>query len=162
MLDAVPPTSATVLAPRDRRLRVVGACAVAVAFAAALVHLPSALRSIDHDRTTLAALAPVDRPLVGAFSTDIDRGFLHAAKATIPSEATYAVVTGTGVQVSSPTTIAAVPSYFAYWLAPRVQVPDPHRAQWVVSYGGDLAALGLRFARTVQVSPGLVLAEVAT
>jgi hypothetical protein len=129
--------------------------------ALALVRLPPALHTVDEDTARLASLSPDDRPLIGAFSTDIDRTFLREAKHLLPPTATYALVSGPGVRVSSQSTLDALAPYTAYWLMPRVQVADPIQAQWVLSFGGDLKRFGLRYRRVVAVSPGIAVAELA-
>jgi hypothetical protein len=52
------------------------------------------------------------------------------------------------------------PLFAAYWLLPRRMTPDPHRADWVVSYGADLKSLGLAYDHVVDVFPGAAVAEV--
>jgi hypothetical protein len=83
-----------------------------------------------------------------------------AARQLIPPNDAYAVVTGPGISVSSPTTYQAVAPFAGYYLAPRPQVLDPRRARWVVSYGGDLGGLGVRIGRVVDVEQGVQIAEV--
>lgn len=144
-----------------RRTHLLAAAAVAALALLALLHLPSALRKIDGERAELAALAPAERRLVGAYSTDVDRTFLARAKELIPPGARYYVTTGDGVEVSSPTTLAAVAPYLGYWLSPRIQVTDPHGADWIVSYGGDPGSLGVTLGPAVEVSQGLSLVPVA-
>jgi hypothetical protein len=83
-----------------------------------------------------------------------------AAADTIPTRATYAFVTGPASNPSSPLVLEKGPVFAAYWLLPRRLVGDPAEADWIVSYGGDLNGLDLRFRRVVEVGPGFALAEV--
>lgn len=145
----------------ERRVRVVAVAAVAVAFLFALAHLSATLHWIDGNRGELASLSNADRPLIGGQSVGLDVGFFRRAARVIPRNATFAVITGDKVRVPAPATLDAVAPYAAYTLLPRVRVADPRAADWIVSYGGDLASLGLRFRRTVVVAPGLRIAEVA-
>lgn len=140
--------------------RTLALLALAALLAAALWQAPDAFRQVSGAADRLAAETPLERSLSGALATDVDRSFLVAARSLVPPGATYAVVTGSGVQVSTPVTLDAVAPFAAYWLLPRRLVRDPKRADWVLSFGGDLRSLGLRYARVVEVSKGLEIAEV--
>jgi hypothetical protein len=130
---------------------------------AGLWRLPSSIRSLDATAAAYANQTSLDRSLHAAAGEDIDPRILLAARRAIPPHATYAVVTGPAAPDLGTNTLAAFAPFAAYWLLPRVQVPaggSPAPA-WVVSYGGDLGALGYRYRRTLRVGPGLALAEVA-
>src|SRR5205085_3527570 len=102
--------------------------------------------------------SPLDRKL--AASHGLDRNFLLQARELLPAHSSYAVVTGSKLTITDPTEASALLPFTAYWLLPRRQVADPKQAQWILSYGGDLGSLRLQYARTVQISPGLAIAEV--
>jgi hypothetical protein len=50
--------------------------------------------------------------------------------------------------------------FATYWLLPRRRTDDLAEAEWILSYRGDLEALGLDYERVITVKPGFVLAEV--
>ena len=95
-----------------------------------------------------------------ARGVDIDTRFLVEAERLIPAEGRYAVVTGPNVRTGNPVTLDAVAPFAGNWLLPRRRVLDPAEADWVLSYGGDLHALGLEYARIVEVTDGIELGEV--
>lgn len=140
-----------------RRAVVVAACAAA--FAAAIYQAPHSIHRSAIAARTSEQRTPVERELAGVLALDLDTTFLVRARELIPADASYAVVTGPNVAASNPVAPDAVVPFTAYWLLPRVRV-DPNDAAWVVSYGADLKALGLRYARVVTVSPGIAIAEV--
>lgn len=150
--------------PRVRDLGLVHAVGVAVvALTAAVVvwQAPSAIRHANDQARTLKAMPKAERALLGARSADVDTRVFVEARHLIPPGATYAVITGPKVSVSTPSTYPAIAPFSRYYLLPRRQVQYPQQAQWVLSFGGDLDRLGLRYARRVPVLDGVELAEVA-
>jgi hypothetical protein len=105
-------------------------------------------------------LTPYERTLLPARSVDISTELFVAADRELPRGATFYVATGNGIVVSSRLVLPKTPIFAAYWLLPRRMTTDPRRADWVLSYGGDLDALGLNYARVIEVAPGQRLAEV--
>jgi hypothetical protein len=85
---------------------------------------------------------------------------LPRAEQLIPPTATFEVITGPDVEADSPLALAGIRSLAASTLLPRRQTGDPATADWVLSYGGDLDRLGLRFRRQETLAPGVILAEV--
>jgi hypothetical protein len=138
----------------------VALCALAVAIGTGLWHLPEAFRAVYRDAGGLHRSTALDRQLIGARRVDVDTRVLVEARRLIPAEARYAVVTGPNVNVSTPVTLAAVRPFAGYWLLPRRRLLDVSAADWVVSYGGDLGALGLEYVQVVEIAPGLAVAEV--
>jgi hypothetical protein len=81
-----------------------------------------------------------ERRLVSAYGVDISREFLSAALRLLPPDATYAVVTGPNVQVSTPITLSALAPYAQSLLLPRRQRPFfDSETEYVLCYGCDLA-----------------------
>ena len=148
------------LARRDLARLVLPAVVLVVAVVVTAARVPDAFRSADARAEENARLSRLDRALVPARAVDIDVDTLLAARRVIPRPATYAVVAGKGVDVSTPVTLVALPQFLGYWLLPRRQTTDPRAAGWIVSYGGDLDRLGLRYRRVVDVKPGIAFAEV--
>jgi hypothetical protein len=138
----------------------VALCAFAVAIGTGLWHVPGAVRAVYRDVGELRTATALDRQLSGARSVDVDTRVFVEARRLIPSDARYAVVTGPNVNVSNSATLAAVRPFAGYWLLPRRRLIDVSEADWVVSYGGDLSALGVEYVRIVEVARGLAVAEV--
>jgi hypothetical protein len=152
-----------VTAPRVRGLgltRTVGVVAVAITAAVVVWKAPSAIPHVNDQARELRSMPKAERALLGARSADVDTRLFVEARRLIPPAATYAVVTGPKVSVSTANTLAAIAPFSRYYLLPRRQVQYPQQAQWVLSFGGDLDALGLRYARRVPVLDGVELAEV--
>jgi hypothetical protein len=134
--------------------------ALALAVGTALWRLPDAFRSLNDEVQGLQTASVVERELAGVRRVDADPRVFVVARDVMPSDARYAVVTGSGAEVSNAVTLPAIAPFAAYWLLPRRQVADVHAADWVLSYGGDLQSLGLQYERVVGVAPGIALAEV--
>jgi hypothetical protein len=142
-------------------VRAVGVAAVCVVFAVVVWKAPQALNRVTDQARELAALPASQRELLGARSADLDTRVFVEARRRIRRGETYAVVTGPGVEVSIPSTRDAVAPFSRYYLLPRRQTPEPSAADWILSFGGDLDALGLAFAERHVVAPGVELARVA-
>ena len=134
--------------------------ALALAIGAALWRLPDTFRDVNDEVHMLEASSTMDRQLAGVRRVDADTRVFAEARRLIPSDSRYAVVTGPRAEVSNAVTLPAIAPFAGYWLLPRRQVPDAHGAEWVLSYGGDLDALGLEYERVVEVAPGIAVAKV--
>lgn len=134
--------------------------ALAAAMGVAAWHVPDALRGAREAVGAVEGLSPLERTLLPARSVDISTEIFVAAGEQIPRDATFYVATGGGIEVSSPIVLPKTPIFAAYWLLPRRMTQDPRSADWVLSYGGDLEALGLEYSRVIPVAPGQQLAEV--
>ena len=108
----------------------------------------------------MRGLTPAERSLLPARSFDISTELFVAAAADLPRDATFYVATGNRIDISNENVLPKTPIFAAYWLLPRRMTDDPERADWVLSYGADLSALGLDYARVIDVAPGQQLAEV--
>ena len=135
-------------------------CALALAVGAGLWQLPSNFRGVIDEVRGLQSKSALERRFAVARGVDIDTRFLVEAERLIPAEGRYAVVTGPNVRTGNPVTLDAVAPFAGNWLLPRRRVLDPAEADWVLSYGGDLHALGLEYARIVEVTDGIELGEV--
>jgi hypothetical protein len=141
--------------------RALAAAIAAAAVLTALVYLPGRFSAVDAQVSLFASLSPTDRVLRTARGTDVDTGVFVLARQVIPPGAPYFVTTGPGVSVSTPVTYAGASALGALFLLPRIQVNDPHLARYVISYGGNLAALGVKTGRVWTYKPGLQVAELA-
>jgi hypothetical protein len=138
--------------PAGRKwIRAVVLAAFVVSSIAALTKIPHVLRAAEPERipASLRALAP-------ATYYGLDTRLLESAARNIPRSSTYAVVAGGGVR--SRFVRVAESALLDYWLLPRRRT-DVRSSDWVVSIGGDLQSLGLRYARLVRVGEGMELAE---
>ena len=142
-------------------VRAAGVASVCVVLAVVALKTPQALNSITDQARTLAALPASQRELLGARSADLDTRLFVEARRRIRVGETYAVITGPRVAVSIESTRDAVAPFARYYLLPRRQTPEPTAADWILSFGGDADALGLRFAERHVVAPGVELARVA-
>ena len=152
------------LSHRARELglvRLVGGLAVAVVLVVVAWRAPGAIHDADSGARDLAAMPEDERDFLGARSADVDTRIFVLAARKIPRDATYAVITGNKVGVSTPNTLYAVAPFARYYLLPRRQTPEPNAADWIISFGGDLDALQLTYAERDEVTPGIELARVA-
>ena len=134
-----------------KQTRAVVFAAFAIAAIATFTRIPHLLRAAkpEHVSASKRAFAP-------ATHYGLDTRLLESAARDIPAGATYAVVSG-----------GAVPSRFVriaektlldYWLLPRRRT-DVRSSEWIVSIGGNLQSLGLRYERVVRVGGGMELAD---
>ena len=140
--------------------RVVLWLALAAAVGVVALRIPD---SFSDARRAVAAgrgLTSLERTLLPARSADVSTELFVAADREVPRDATFYIATGDGIDVSSPIVLPKAVTFSAYWLLPRRRTTDPRRADWVLSYGGDLGALGLEYRRVIDVAPGQQLAEV--
>lgn len=135
--------------------------ALLAAVGVGLWRIPGAFRSSQQAVDTVHGLTPIERSLLPARSFDISTELFVAAAKDLPVDTTFYVATGTrGIDVSNEFVLPKTPIFAAYWLLPRRETNDPQQADWVLSYGGDLSALGLDYARVIDAGPGQQLAEV--
>ena len=147
-----------------RRSLVLATCGLLIASAAGVSvwRIPDAARDAQRNVDRVAGLGRLDRGLSAGREFDLETDTYVAAAQLIPPGATYAVITGThGIVVSSPLVLFKVPVFAGYWLPPRRQTSDPHQADWIYSYGGDLDSLGLKYSKVIVIKPGWEVAEVA-
>ena len=149
-------------AEQVRGLRAAALAVAAAAGAIALWQVPDRFRTVNAEVARFAALPLPERHLWPARTIDVDTSVFVVARQVIPERDPYAVITGHGISVSTPTTFDAVAPFAGYYLYPRPQVVDPRRARWVISYGGDLGKLGVRIRRVIDVEQGVQIAEVAS
>src|SRR5579872_1279502 len=133
------------------RIHVVVVGAFIVAAIATLTKLPHVFEA-----ATPESVSASKRALAPATFFRLDARLPVSAAREIPRNATYAVIGGGGVPphfVSEETTL------LAYWLLPRRRT-DVHSSDWIISIGGDLHSLGLRYVQVVRVGHDRELAEV--
>jgi hypothetical protein len=84
------------------------------------------------------------------------------AERVIPHDDSFFVVTGNRGTGTDARALRWARPFARYRLFPRRLAGSPQDADWILSYGGDLGALGLRFDRVVSAGPGIRLAGVAS
>ena len=132
---------------------------VATVAAVTVWRLPEAFRGADNAIAAGSQRSQLERRLVPATAFGVDPRLLVRARELIPPASTYMLITGKRLPAPGLLTLLAAPRVAVYWLLPRRAVEaDP---DWVVSYGGDLRSLALRYARIVRVAPGLEIAQVS-
>jgi len=150
-----------------RRRLILAACALLIAAAAGVTvwRIPDAARDAQGDVDKVAGLGRLDRGLSAGREFDLEVSTFVEAARIIPPTATYYVTTGLhGLSFSDPVhgqlVLFKTPVFAGYWLLPRRMTIDPHQADWVYSYGGDLSKLGLRYKHIYPSGPGSQVAEV--
>lgn len=133
----------------------------AIALLVAIAYLPKDALALWRDARNGQATPRAERELAPAYTVGIlDPKAIDAAARIIPLGQTFYVIAGPG----APQRTADAQSYVLAWatlnLLPRRATPRADEAQWILSYGGDLGSLGLRYARVVRLGPGVQLAEV--
>jgi hypothetical protein len=112
---------------------------VAAAAIAVLVTYPGLVREAGDEAGTNSAQSYTDREIAGGNGLVVDQEAVYAARALIPSDATYHVAVAPDYVGESELTQGHVASYFRYFLMPRRPAES---APWVVCYGCDLAEYG--------------------
>ena len=147
--------------PAHRLRRLVAWSVIAVCAAAALWSLPDVLRPLRSDieiGTSRPRAAREAQPALTVGLTNL--ALFEAAEKLIPPGSRYRIVTGPGTGVGDPQVLRWVRPYARYSLLPRRLVGVRGDPEWIVSFGGDLDLLGLRYERIVPVGRGLRIAKV--
>jgi hypothetical protein len=119
------------------RLGVVLCVAVALGFG--LVYLARAVDRLGEVADTNAAENYDDREFAGGNSLVLDKTALYEARALIPVDQPYRVVTGPRLKDAPELTEPYIDQYARSFLMPRRPSPD---ARWILCYGCDPSALG--------------------
>jgi hypothetical protein len=145
--------------PDSARL-LVGLAAAGVAAAVGLWYAPGEVRDAWGQLRNASAEPELERRLLPARVAGLDETsiFLRAAE-EIPATAVYYVDVGNAAAVEE-RALDWVRPFATYWLLPRRRTDELGEAEWILSYGGDPRALGLRYRRVLGVGGGLSLAEV--
>ena len=109
------------------------------------------LARLAWSRATAPSESLTDRELAAVIVAQSPDMFLKVA-ATIPRNATYAVVVGD--EPPPPSNFPfLIPLLFQYWLLPRHYTHDIHDADWVISYNHPSETLGVRYSEEINISP---------
>lgn len=138
------------------RLGVVLCTAVALGYG--LVYFVKAVDRLGDTARTNAAQNFDDREFAGGNALVVANRPLYEARALIPEDETYRVVTGPAVQGATQLTASFIDHYARYFLMPRRPAPD---ARWVICYGCDPASLGDGFEILLEDEAGIIVGRLA-
>ncbi len=141
------------LAARNRTARIGVVLCVALSLGFGLVYYPRALSTLGDRATANSELSFAYREIAGGNSVVVDQEAAYEARALIPRDTTYRVVTGSRLRGATDLTGSFVSGWFAYFLLPRRPAPD---ARWVVCYGCDPRGLDVRWRDDAGISIGRV------
>jgi hypothetical protein len=145
---------------RTQPRRVLAGIALVALLGICAWQLPDTFRGLRLEIGTARHWSDEERRAAPARYLGVPDQVLPRAEQLIPPTATFEVITGPDVEADSPLALAGIRSLAASTLLPRRQTGDPGTADWVLSYGGDLDRLGLRFRRQETLAPGVILAEI--
>jgi len=142
-------------AEQSRRVVRLGvALCVALAAVFGLVYTAQAVERLQEKAQENAALNYDDREFGGGNSLGVDKAAFYEARALIPREARYRLVTGPALDTSNPLTKPHIEEYARYFLMPRRPAGD---ARWIICYGCDRSRLGRRFQVLWQNGSGIAV-----
>lgn len=137
------------------RLGVILCVLVAVVFG--LVYMVRTVDRLGDDATRNAASNFDDREFAGGNSLVVDKRALYEARAHIPENGTYRVLSGPGVEGATELTEPYIDQFARYFLIPRRPAAD---ARWILCYGCDLSELGGRFKVVWENGAGIALGTI--
>jgi hypothetical protein len=120
------------------------------------VYLWRAVDTLGETAGRNAALNFDDREFAGGNSLVVDKRALYEARALIPEDGSYRVVTGPGVEGATELTEPYIDQFARSFLMPRRQLPD---ASWILCYGCDLSELGAGVEVVWENGAGIALAR---
>jgi hypothetical protein len=129
-------------------------CCVALSVVLGLVYAVQAIHHLGDGADRNAALNYDDREFGGGNSLVVDKSALYEARALIPEDETYRVVTGPRVRGASELTEPYIDQYARYFLMPRRPAAD---ARWLLCYGCDLTEYGDRLEILWKDDSGIAL-----
>jgi hypothetical protein len=107
------------------------------------IYFPRALSDFHKAASNNSALSFSDREVAGGNGIVTDQEAVYQARAIIPRNARYRVVTGSALKNPTPLTLAFVETWYRYFLMPRRTALD---ARWIICYGCDVSKLGRPYA----------------
>ena len=130
----------------------------AIALGVGLVYFAKAVDRLGDTARTNAAQNYDDREFAGGNAVVVVNRPLYEARALIPEDETYRVVTGPDVVGATELTASFVDHYARYFLMPRRPAPD---ARWILCYGCDTASLGEGFEVLLEDEAGIIIGRLA-
>lgn len=135
------------------------AAIVGAALLVTLLQYGSTFSRFERDANRDASLPRWQRELTAAYSIDISRDFLLAARRFVPEHATFAVVTGSNIEVSMPETLLGVNAYAQFYLFPRRRT-QLSQARWLLCFGCRLRQVGVRTHVLWREESGIAIARI--
>ena len=132
------------------RVGVVLCVGLSIVFGA--TYLPRAFSEFHKTASNNSALSFSDREVAGGNGIVTDQEAVYQARAIIPPDAKYRVVTGAALKNPTPLTLAFVEPWYRYFLMPRRTSTD---ARWIICYGCDVSNLGRPYAVVWQDDEGI-------
>jgi hypothetical protein len=130
----------------------------AVALVIAVVYFVKAADTLGDRARTNAAQNFDDREFAGGNALVVANRPLYEARALIPEDGTYRVVTGPHVEGATELTASFIDHYARYFLMPRRPSPD---APWIICYGCDRSSLGEGFEVLLEDEAGIYVGRLA-
>ena len=127
------------MTPLRSPARVGVALVVAVAAGFICVYFFKGLHLLDGLAANNSAISFADREVAGGNSIVVDQSAAYEARALIPPNERYRVVTGGTVTGATSLTAPFVADWYRYFLMHRRPAAD---AKWIVCYACDVAKLG--------------------
>ena len=112
---------------------------VGLSVALSAIYLPRALSDFGDVASNNSALSFSDREIAGGNGIVVDQEAVYEARALIPHDGRYRVVTGSGLKNPTSLTLPFVESWYRSFLMPRRPAAD---ARWIICYGCDVSKLG--------------------
>jgi hypothetical protein len=131
----------------------------AIALIAGLVYFVKAVDRLGDRARTNASQNFDDREFAGGNALVVANRPLYEARALIPEDETYRVVTGPDVEGATELTASFIDHYARYFLMPRRPSPD---ARWIICYGCDPAGLGEDFEVLLEDDAGILVGKLAS
>lgn len=126
----------------------------ALALVVGLVYFAEAVDRLGDAARTNAAQNFDDREFAGGNAVVVSNRPLYEARALIPEDETYRVVTGPHVVGATELTASFIDQYARYFLMPRRPSPD---ARWIICYGCDPAGLEEGFEVLLEDEAGILV-----
>jgi hypothetical protein len=123
-----------------------------------VVYFVKAVDRLGDAARTNAAQNFDDREFAGGNALVVANRPLYEARALIPEDETFRVVTGPAVEGATELTASFIEHYARYFLMPRRPSPD---ARWIICYGCDPAALGEDFEVLLEDEAGIFVGRLA-
>ncbi|MDQ3671152.1 MAG: hypothetical protein M3364_01760 [Actinomycetota bacterium] len=130
----------------------------AAALVTGLVYFVKAVDRLGDTARTNAAQNFDDREFAGGNAVVVGNRALYEARALIPEDGTYRVVSGPGVEGATELTAPFIDHYARYFLMPRRPSAD---ARWIICYGCDRAELGEGFEVLLEDEAGILVGRLA-
>ena len=130
----------------------------AVALVTGVVYFVKAGDRLGDTARTNAAQNFDDREFAGGNALVVANRPLYEARALIPEDETYRVVTGPDVEGATELTASFIDHYARYFLMPRRPSPE---ARWIICYGCDPSSLGEGFEVLLEDEAGIYVGRLA-